>query len=91
MKTIRLHAALLAASATFVLAVPPAVAQAQETVKIGITDPLSGPPAQSGVSLRQGMTVAAAEWNAKGGVTVDGKALKIELLFEDNQANPAQA
>jgi branched-chain amino acid transport system substrate-binding protein len=90
MKTIRLHSALLAASTALVLAATPWVAQAEELVKIGITAPLSGPPAQSGVSLRQGMSAAAAEWNAKGGVTVDGKPLKIELLFEDNQANPAQ-
>ena len=90
MKNIRLHAALLAASAALVLAATPCVAQAEELVKIGITAPLSGPPAQSGVSLRQGMTAAAEEWNAKGGVTVAGKPLKIDLLFEDNQANPAQ-
>jgi len=90
MKIIRLHSALLAASTALLLAATSWVAQAEELVKIGITAPLSGPPAQSGLSLRQGMTAAAAEWNAKGGVTVDGKPLKIELLFEDNQANPAQ-
>ena len=89
MNNIRLRAALLAASTALVLAAPPCVAQA-EVVKIGITAPLSGPPAQSGVSLRQGMTAAAEEWNAKGGVTIAGKSLKIDLLFEDNQANPAQ-
>ena len=90
MNNIRLRAALLAASTALVLAATPCVAQAEEVVKIGITAPLSGPPAQSGVSLRQGMTAAAEEWNAKGGVTVAGKPHKIDLLFEDNQANPAQ-
>ena len=90
MKNIRLRRALLVASTALVLAALPCVAQADELVKIGITAPLSGPPAQSGLSLRQGMTAAAEEWNAKGGVTVGGKPLKIDLLFEDNQANPAQ-
>ena len=90
MKIIRLHSALLAASTALLLAATSWVAQAEELVKIGITAPLSGPPAQSGLSLRQGMTVVVEEWNAKGGVTVDGKPHKIELLFEDNQDNPAQ-
>jgi len=64
--------------------------RAQETVKIGVTGPFSGPAAQSGLALRQGMSVAAEEWNAKGGVVVDSKPLHVEILFEDTQDNPAQ-
>src|SRR5208337_1810705 len=66
------------------------VAQAQDVVRIGVTAPLSGPPAQSGLALRQGMTMVMDEWNAKGGLTIDGKRYKIELLFEDTQDSPAQ-
>jgi branched-chain amino acid transport system substrate-binding protein len=67
-----------------------AVAQAQDVVRIGVTGPLSGAPAQSGLALRQAMTVTVDEWNAKGGLTIDGKPRKIEMLFEDTQDNPAQ-
>ena len=88
MKHIRLHPALLFAFAAMPLAVVPGLAQ--EAVKIGVTGPFSGPAAQSGLALRQGMTVAADEWNAKGGVTIDGKPVKVEILFEDTQDNPAQ-
>lgn len=90
MNTLRLHPALLAASAALALVGIVGSAQAQDVVKIGVTVPFSGPAAQSGLALRQGMTVAGDEWNAKGGVVVDGKPLKVELLFEDTQDNPAQ-
>ncbi len=60
------------------------------TVKVGVTGPFSGPAAQSGLALKQGMEIAAAEWNAKGGVDVDGHKEQVKLLFEDTQDNPAQ-
>ncbi len=92
MKTISVHPMRLAGPVALALAMMglAVVAQAQDVMRIGITGPLSGPAAQSGLALRQGMTVAADEWNAKGGVTIDGKPRKIELLFEDTQDNPAQ-
>lgn len=85
----RAHTALLAASGGLALVATFGTAVAQEAVRIGVTGPFSGPAAQSGLALRQGMTAAADEWNAKGGVTVDGKPLKAEPLFEDTQDNPA--
>jgi branched-chain amino acid transport system substrate-binding protein len=92
METISVRRMRLAGTAALALAMMglAVAAQAQDVVKIGITGPLSGPAAQSGLALRQGMTVAADEWNTKGGVTIDGKPRKIELLFEDTQDNPAQ-
>jgi branched-chain amino acid transport system substrate-binding protein len=90
MKSIRLPPTLLVASSTMALFGTLGMAQAQELLKIGVTGPFSGPAAQSGLALRQGMTVAAEEWSTKGGVTVEGKPLKAEVLFEDTQDDPAQ-
>lgn len=82
--------AVLGGVAALVLLSLVGTAAAQDAVKIGITGPFSGAAAQSGLALRQGMTVAVEEWNAKGGVAVDGKNAKVDLTFEDTQDNPAQ-
>lgn len=66
------------------------LAWSAQTVQIGVTGPFSGPAAQSGLALRQGMETAATEANEQGGLTVNGKKEKIKLLFEDTQDNPAQ-
>ncbi len=72
-------AALLVASASSV--------SAQETIKIGVLEPLTGPFAASGTYVTNGAKIAADEINAKGGVL--GK--KIELVIEDNKSNPTEA
>lgn len=85
--------AALAGSAALTLAAigaPAGGARAADVVKIGVTGPFSGPAAQSGLALKQGMTVAADALNAKGGLKIDGKPHTIQLLFEDTQDNPAQ-
>jgi branched-chain amino acid transport system substrate-binding protein len=82
--------ALLGASALLASVSAGASVQAQDVLKIGVTAPLSGAPAHAGIGVRQGMTIAVEEWNAKGGITIDGKPHKVEVLVEDNQANPAQ-
>src|ERR1051326_4615679 len=72
-------AALLAASASGV--------SAQETIKIGVNEPLTGAFAASGTYVANGAKIAADEINAKGGVL--GK--KLELVIEDNKSNPTEA
>lgn len=62
-------------------------AAAQETIKIGVIQPLTGPFAASGTYVTNGARIAADEINAKGGVL--GK--KIELVVEDNKSNPTEA
>jgi branched-chain amino acid transport system substrate-binding protein len=62
-------------------------ASAQETIKIGVLEPLTGPFAASGTYVANGAKIAADEINAKGGVL--GK--KIELIIEDNKSNPTEA
>ncbi|MGH7119859.1 MAG: ABC transporter substrate-binding protein [Acetobacteraceae bacterium] len=84
---------ILAGSATLALplfGMRLARAQSSGVVKIGVTGPFSGPAAQSGLALKQGMTVAADAWNAKGGIPIGGTPHKVELLFEDTADNPAE-
>lgn len=64
-----------------------AVAQAQETIKIGISEPLTGAVAASGNYVTEGAKIAAEVINKKGGVL--GKQL--ELVIEDNKSNPREA
>jgi branched-chain amino acid transport system substrate-binding protein len=73
---------LAAALAAFAL---PALAQ--ETVKVGVFEGLSGPPAITdfGDSYLQGIKAALHDYQAAGGKT------KIELVVYDDEANPQRA
>lgn len=62
-------------------------ASAQETIKIGVIQPLTGSVAYNGTTDVNGSKLAADEINAKGGVL--GK--KIELIIEDGQCKPANS
>lgn len=56
-------------------------------LKIGGSGPLTGAAASYGTSVKQGAQVAVDEINANGGV----QGMKLELLFEDDAADPALA
>src|SRR4030065_2608553 len=58
-----------------------------DVIKIGIAGPMTGDQAKMGMDFSNGVTLAAEEWNNKGGVL--GK--KIELLIGDDQRDPKQA
>jgi branched-chain amino acid transport system substrate-binding protein len=75
---------LLAAAGAMLLA---GTAQAQDTIKIGVTQPLTGAFAASGNYVAQGAQIAEEEINKAGGVL--GK--KIQLIIEDNKSNPTEA
>jgi branched-chain amino acid transport system substrate-binding protein len=62
-------------------------AYAQDTIKIGVTEPMTGAFAASGNYVVQGAKIAEDEINKAGGVL--GK--KIELVIEDNKSNPTEA
>lgn len=63
---------------------------AQETVvKIGHVGPVSGPQAHYGKDNENGARMAVEELNAKG-VTIGGKKVKLELVAEDDAADPKQ-
>jgi branched-chain amino acid transport system substrate-binding protein len=79
--------ALRLALAVLALAFLAGLAAAQDSIKIGVTQPLTGAFAASGNYVTQGAKLAEEEINKAGGVL--GK--KIELIVEDNKSNPTEA
>lgn len=64
-----------------------AAAQAQETIKIGLIQPMTGSVAYNGNADVNGSKLAVEERNKAGGVL--GK--QIELVIEDGQCKPANS
>jgi len=75
---------LFCAAGTLVLA---GAAFAQDAVKVGVTQPLTGAFAADGNYVAQGAKLAAEAINKAGGA--NGK--QIELVIEDNKSNPTEA
>ena len=73
-----------------VVAMCAVAASAQETVvKIGHVAPMSGGQAHYGKDNENGARMAVEDLNAKG-VVVGGKKIKLELVAEDDAADPKQ-
>ena len=70
---------------TILLCAAPALAQ--EPIRIGVTQPLTGAFAASGNYVTQGAKIAEDVINAAGGVL----GRKIQLVIEDNKSNPTEA
>src|SRR5216684_4822965 len=77
----------LSVALAIVFAVGAPAAQAQDSVKVGVIQPLSGPVAASGNYVRMGAEIARDWINGKGGVL----GRKVELLIEDNKSDPKEA
>lgn len=58
------------------------------TIRIGITDALSGPGAFYGIPQLGAWKVVANQYNSQGGVNVGGKKYKIKLFSADDQWDP---
>ncbi len=58
---------------------------AQDSIKIGMLTPLSGPATAFGLASKLGMQLAVDDVNAKGGI--NGK--KLEVIVYDSQSKPA--
>jgi branched-chain amino acid transport system substrate-binding protein len=67
----------------------PAAAAANEVIKIGHVGPTSGAIAHLGKDNENGARLAIEELNASG-LTIDGKKVTLELLAEDDAADPKQ-
>ncbi|WP_404302479.1 branched-chain amino acid ABC transporter substrate-binding protein [Alicycliphilus denitrificans] len=65
------------------------VSAAQEVVRIGHVAPISGPQAHYGKDNENGARMAIEELNAQG-VVIGGKKVKLEMLAEDDAADPKQ-
>lgn len=62
---------------------------AQDKIKIGIAGPLSGPAAHYGKDNERGAQLAIEDLNASQ-FKIGGKAVRFELVSEDDQADPKQ-
>src|SRR2546421_8489053 len=74
-------------AAAFAAYVVIGTAIAQEPIKIGVSQPLTGAFAASGNYVTQGARIAEEQINAAGGVL----GRKIQLVVEDNKSNPPEA
>ena len=59
-------------------------------VKLGVAAPLTGPQAHIGGDIKNGVQLAVDDVNAAG-LTIAGKKIKLELVAEDDEANPTKA
>jgi branched-chain amino acid transport system substrate-binding protein len=59
-----------------------------DTIKIGASVPLSGPLAGFGSFVKWGYQHAVDQVNAQGGITVDGKKKKVQLVILDDKTDP---
>ena len=80
---------LAAACAAFAGLCAAPAAFAQEVIKIGLSSPLSGGQSANGQDNLAGARLAADEINAKK-PSVAGKAVRFEIVAEDDQADPRQ-
>jgi branched-chain amino acid transport system substrate-binding protein len=80
---------LLVIGATLAL---PAAAFAQSCeLNIGAMGPMSGGGAQWGLSMKSAAELAAAEANQEGGVKIDGKTCKVDVVSYDSKYTPEGA
>src|SRR5215510_1301588 len=87
MNTMAVRFALAVAGTALGTALLGGVRGTKDTVKIGVTQPLTGAFAASGNYVAQGAKLAEEEINKAGGVLGN----KIELIVEDNKSNPTEA
>jgi branched-chain amino acid transport system substrate-binding protein len=64
-------------------------ANAEQVVKIGQVSPISGPSAHLGKDNENAARMAVDELNAKG-FTINGQKVKVQLVSEDDGADPKQ-
>src|SRR5690554_5087688 len=58
--------------------------------RIGSASPPTGPQAHIGIDIRNGVQLAVDDVNAAD-VRIGGRRLRLELLAEDDEANPTKA
>jgi branched-chain amino acid transport system substrate-binding protein len=78
------------AAATLLATTRGAFAQ-ENAITIGWTGPLSGGAALYGKNTLTGLEVAAKEINDAGGLQVDGKAYKVNVVALDDKYSPSEA
>ena len=69
----------------------PNVAASQDVMHVGAPLPLTGPLSPEGVKQKQGYDLWAETANAKGGIKVNGKTYKVEIVYVDYASNTPRA
>lgn len=89
---IRITAVLMTAMLTAALGLAPweARATAERVVRIGSAAPLTGPQAHLGRDNDNGVRLAVEQANARG-VVLGGERIRLEVVSEDDQADPKTA
>ena len=59
-----------------------------DTIKVGLLDPFTGPGTFSGEMYYLGLGWVVHDINTQGGILVDGKRKKIQIIKGDTQAKP---
>ena len=72
----------------FALSLSGSGVHAADVVKIGATYPTSGGVAEASSYPVEGIKMAVDEINAKGGIPIEGKNLKIDLVLYDSKCDP---
>ena len=72
-------------------AMVPNVAVSQDIIRVGAPLPLTGPLSPEGVKQKQGYDLWAETANAKGGIKVDDKTYKVEIVYVDYASNTSRA
>lgn len=60
------------------------------TIKIGFFAPLTGPASADGLAARHGAELAVKHINEAGGIKINGKSYKVELVVYDDQLSADQ-
>jgi branched-chain amino acid transport system substrate-binding protein len=69
----------------------PKVAASQDVIRVGAPLPLTGPLSPEGVKQKQGYDLWAETANANGGIKVNGKTYKVEIVYVDYASNTPRA
>jgi branched-chain amino acid transport system substrate-binding protein len=77
---------VLACAVLCVAALGSGCSKLPDTIKIGVAQPLSGPLGPLGKDMLNGVQLAVDEIN-KGGLRIDGKEVKLEVVSADDKAN----
>jgi branched-chain amino acid transport system substrate-binding protein len=78
------------AAISVAIALSGSIAMAEETIKLGLSVPLSGSAANWGIGSEFMCKKAAEEIRASGGVKVQGKTYNFECIAYDNKYNAAE-
>ena len=74
-----------------ILVLPPIVANAADTVKIGMVTSVTGPLSAVFKSMADAAKPTTEIMNKRGGITVNGKRYDVEIVTEDDQSSPPGA